>query len=197
MAADHPDQFSVEIRDAQETDAGAIWRIHTGCIEKLCSTHYSKADIEQWAGRQAPEKYLQFIGQDDFIVAVCEDRVVGFGHMGTCEDHEKFVPSIQLEVKGLYVSPEAVGKGTGRALFGELEGRAVERGCRHLRVCSTLTAVPFYESCGFVVGREVFHRVGGHSLRCKVLEKQLKIDQTTTTGDVNSLTFSTATKNQN
>ena len=175
MHAGHVDNMhgcSVEIRDAQETDADAIWRIHTGSIEKLCSTHYSKTDIEQWTRRQAPEKYVKFIGQDDFIVAICEGRVVGFGHMGACEDREKLVPSIELEVKGLYVSPEAVGRGVGRALFGELERRAVERGCRQLTVCSTLNAIPFYESCGFVVVKEVFHCVGGHSLRCKVLENE-------------------------
>lgn len=183
---------SVEIRDAQETDADAIWRIHTGSIEKLCSTHYSKTDIEQWTRRQAPEKYVNFIGQDDFIVAICEGRVVGFGHMGACEDREKLVPSVELEVKGLYVSPEVVGRGVGRALFGELERRAVERGCRQLTVCSTLNAIPFYESCGFVVVKEVFHCVGGHSLRCKVLEKQLKFDLTV----MNNLKLSTATKDQ-
>lgn len=183
---------SVEIRDAQETDADAIWRIHTGSIEKLCSMHYSKTDIEQWTRRQAPEKYVKFIGQDDFIVAICEGRVVGFGHMGACEDREKLVPSIELEVKGLYVSPEVVGRGVGRALFGELERRAVKRGCRQLTVWSTLNAIPFYESCGFVVVKEVFHCVGGHSLRCKVLEKQLKFDLTV----MNNLKLSTATKDQ-
>ena len=163
----------VTVRDAKETDVDIIWRIHTGCIEKVCSSHYSKEEVEPWARRQRPENYVQFIRKDEFIVAVHQGSVVGFGHLGACEDHEKFPQGIELEVKGLYVSPDTAGRGVGRALFEELRRRAVKRGCSHLGVCSTLNAVPFYESCGFTVVREVLHCMGEHSLRCKILEKQL------------------------
>ena len=163
----------VTIRDAKETDADIVWRIHTGCIEKVCSSHYSKEEVEQWARRQRPDNYVQFIRKDEFIVAAQEGCVVGFGHLGACEDHEKFPQGIKLEVKALYVFPEAAGRGTGRALFEELRRRAVDRRCSRLGVCSTLNAVPFYESCGFTVVKEVLHCVGDRSLRCKILELQL------------------------
>jgi len=163
----------VTIRDAKETDTDIIWRIHTGCIEKVCSSHYSKEEIESWARRWRPDKYVQFIRKEEFILAVHEDNVVGFGHLGACEDHEKFPQGIEAEVKGLYVSPEAAGRGIGKALFEELRRRAVERGSSCLGVCSTLNAVPFYESCGFTVVKEVLHCVGDHSLQCKILEMQL------------------------
>ena len=64
--------------------------------------------------------------------------MVGFGHLGACEDHEKFPQGIELEVKGLYVSPETAGRGVGRALFEELRRRRAV-GCGVLAwVCARL-----------------------------------------------------------
>ena len=62
----------------------------------------------------------------------------------------------------------------GRRLLGEVERRAVELGCNgHIGVCSTLNAVPFYESCGYVVVRDGLHGSGPEALECKIMEKQL------------------------
>lgn len=166
---------AVTIRKATEADAEAIWRIHTSCIEKRCSSHYSTEEVRCWAARQQPENYVQFIQKDHFVVAETNDKrvVAGFGHLGE-SDPKKIPQGCGMEVKALYVSPEAQGEGVGRLLLGELEKEAKSCGCTCLGVCSTLNAVPFYQSCGFVLVGETMHCVGSHSLQCQIMRKQLE-----------------------
>lgn len=54
------------------------------------------------------------------------------------------------EVEGLWVHPESMGRGLGRALMSEAMDRARGRSRRHLRVVSDPHAVTFYERLGAV-----------------------------------------------
>ena len=167
--------MAAAIRDAIESDAESIWRIHTESIAKICSTRYSPSDIETWVQRQQPEKYVPFIRQDTFIVAqTTTQTLLGFGHMGSRDGC-----SSSMEIKGLYVSPESAGKGIGKMLMRELEKRARDRGCKLLVLASSLNAVGFYESCGFCVtnqsGSHCAQCTSGHqSLQCTNMEKTLE-----------------------
>lgn len=162
-------------RDATESDADGIWQVHTDSIKQLCSSHYSSEQIADWVGRQKRERYSQLISRDDdFVVAEYGDRkVVAFGHLGRCSNHEKFSSQVNFEVFGFYVSPTVKRQGVGRRLMAELERRAVVQGGVRLGVFSTLNAVPFYEACGFavVVKESHCHCMGGIQMECKVLEK--------------------------
>ena len=167
---------TITIRDAVESDAESIWRIHTDSIAKICSTRYSCSDIEPWIQRQQPEKYIPFIRQDTFIVAQTATReLVGFGHMGSREG----ACSSSMHIKGLYVSPESAGNGIGKLLMRELEKRARNCGCALLVLASSLNAVGFYESCGFYVKEQSSSShctqcTSGHqTLACINMEKTL------------------------
>ena len=149
--------MAAAIRDAIESDAESIWRIHTESIAKICSTRYSPSDIETWVQRQRPEKNVPFIRQDTFIVAQTTQTLLGFGHMGSREGCGS-----SMEIKGLYVSPESAGKGIGKMMMRELEKRARDRGCKVLVSASSLNAVGFYESCGFCVTNQS----GSHCGQC-------------------------------
>ena len=178
-------QAAVTIRDANESDKEGIWRVHTASIEKVCSSHYSSSDVEVWSKRQRPEKYTQFILRDTFVVAESTEdgQVLGFGHMGSCDSaarthtarlsasHQK---GCELAVKGLYVSPEFIQKGIGKALYRELERRAKACGCARLLVASTLNAVTFYEACGFHAIAQGTHCASGQQmLQCVNMQKIL------------------------
>ena len=167
-------------RDAIESDASSILQVHSASVRQLCSAHYSKEQISGWVGRQSEERFVQLIARnDDFIVA--EDgsgRVIGFGHLGPCTDRERFTSNVNFEVYGFYVSPSVTRRGVGLRLMAELERRALEQGCVRLGVCSTLTATPFYEACGYIVCKDSHcHSLGGVDLECKVLEKSI-LEQT-------------------
>lgn len=166
----------LNFRDAVEADAEKIWQVHIDSIKELCSSHYSSEQIRDWVGRQTRERYSQLIARnDDFVVAEDRDgKVIGFGHLGQCTDHDRYSPQVNFEVFGFYVSPLVKRQGVGRRLMGELEKRAVEQGCVKLGVCSTLNATPFYEACGFVLTKNSHcHSLGGVELECHVLEKRV------------------------
>ena len=173
----------VTIRAAQESDAEAIWRVHTSCIVRVCSSHYSPVEVDTWAKRQKPENYVQFIKKDYYIVAERRDHrgqeeerrslsLVGFAHLGK-SDASKMLACCEMEVKALYVSPESQRIGVGKALLWELEEQARKVGCTCLGVCSTLNAVTFYEARGFVVIKDQAHCVGTQTLQCKIMQKKL------------------------
>lgn len=123
--------------------------------------------------RQSLERYTSFIKQDnDFVVVVARGRsdVVAFGHMGK-DVNVKFMPYVNFEVYGFYVSPNVLRRGVGTLLFGELEKRALEQGGHGIGVISTLNAVPFYEACGFEEKEQYFHEE--LKLESKCMEKTL------------------------
>ena len=169
------------LRDARESDAESIWRVHTASIKKVCSSHYSLSDVEIWSQRQRPEKYIRFILEDIFIVSENSDgQVLGFGHMQSHKKLEKFPMTESshriFEVKGLYVLPEMIRKGVGTVLYRELERRANMLGCSSIVVSASLNAVAFYSYCGFHEKGKVIHCMQcdsgeQHKLRCVSMEK--------------------------
>ncbi|MGN6172171.1 MAG: GNAT family N-acetyltransferase, partial [Streptosporangiaceae bacterium] len=64
------------------------------------------------------------------------------------------------ELEDLFVDPEWMGQGAGRALVQDLVAIARQRGVRRIEVTANPHALAFYEKAGFVVGREVGTRFG-------------------------------------
>lgn len=170
------------MRDAEESDTEGIMRVHTDCILKVCSSHYSQDQVQRWAQAQTLQRYASLVSRPDHFVLVVErgdsKRVVGFGHMGRSEG--RFSPEVDFEIYSFYVSPAVSRRGVGRMLYAELERRALRQGGCGIGVKSSLNAVPFYEACGFVGdgGAGVGVHMGGGvvELECKSLEKKLDQD---------------------
>ena len=59
------------------------------------------------------------------------------------------------ELEGLFVDPEAMRSGVGRALVGDACARAVRAGHARMTVVAGMRTVPFYERLGFTVGEAV------------------------------------------
>src|SRR4051812_35349674 len=96
------------IRRATIDDADAICDVHVRSIRGLCAADYTPEQIEAWAGRKKPELYSRAMsegGETMFVAIDDAGRIVGF------------VAFKQAEIYGLYVAPEAVGRGAGSALL--------------------------------------------------------------------------------
>ena len=154
---------SVLIRRATPEDADAITPVHVASIRTLCAKDYTPEQIDAWAGWKSPEQYRAAMAAGElFFVAEADGRVGGFSVL------------LDDEVKAVYVHPDSVGRGVGRALLAAVESEARSRGVTHLRLTSTLTAVRFYETCGYAKGDPREHPVtGGVMLPCVHFTKQL------------------------
>lgn len=77
-------------------------------------------------------------------VAESGGRLVGFSLVVTLD-------AARDELDGLFVDPDAMRAGVGRALVEDLVSAARERGVSRIEVTANANALPFYERLGFVV----------------------------------------------
>jgi GNAT superfamily N-acetyltransferase len=81
------------------------------------------------------------------VVAVGAGAVVGFGTLS--------LDGATAEVEDLFVDPEWMRRGIGRALIEDLVATARHAGCPFLQVDANAHALAFYTSAGFVAMGEV------------------------------------------
>ena len=94
--------------------------------------------MEAW--RDALTIQPQFIRDHETQAAVVNDRIVGFYAL---DGHDK-----RLELAHLWVLPEMMGRGIGRALFAHAAARAKELGYREMEIESDPNAEGFYLRLG-------------------------------------------------
>ena len=151
------------IRKATRKDALRALRIRSEAILDQCAGHYSPEVLEAWADAKLSEGFLQLV-EDDFYVATADGRIVGTG-------------MVNLEsgkVDAVFVDPGCMGRGIGKRLLGHLEGLARSEGLEQLKLDSTLNALHFYRSIGFVGDRvSRYDSPRGVSLDCVSMVKTL------------------------
>src|SRR5207249_7418220 len=69
------------IRAAVESDAEAVWRVHTGSIRGLCAGWYTEQEIAVWTGRLVADAYRRAIEAHVMVVAERDGAVIGFGEL--------------------------------------------------------------------------------------------------------------------
>lgn len=135
----------VTVRPATPADAPGIARVHDTALRTRGEDHYSEAELDAMAPPDRDPESVDgaILAREERYVAVAEadgaDGVVGVG-------------GVDLEdgrLLGVFVRPNRVGEGIGRALFGDIETRAGEAGLGALTIRSALNAVGFYEAVGF------------------------------------------------
>jgi putative acetyltransferase len=146
----------MNIRDATLDDAEGIWDIHVRSIRELCSADYTPAQIKAWTGHRTVEDYRKRIKSDPFYVAEIYGKTVGFA---------RFRPSTN-ELCSVFVDPDHVRQGVGTALLRKACEDGARRGLTHFWLDASLTAVPFYESGGFVWEQNIVHTFSGVDLEC-------------------------------
>jgi len=65
-----------------------------------------------------------------------------------------------VELDGLFVDPDAMRRGIGLSLVGDVARRARDAGARRIEVTGNPNALPFYENIGFVVTGDATTRFG-------------------------------------
>jgi GNAT superfamily N-acetyltransferase len=86
------------------------------------------------------------------VAATADGRIVGFATW--------LVSGIGLELEDLFVDPDWMRRGVGRALVRDVVGIARRRGFLQVEVIANPHALGFYERVGFFVDREVETQFG-------------------------------------
>jgi N-acetylglutamate synthase-like GNAT family acetyltransferase len=154
------------VRRAKEEDCAGVLRVHLRAIREIARSHYTSEEIEAWAGPRKPEHYVESIQSKEFYVAEEDGAVIGFGTLN----------QRQGEIEAVYVSPEVVRRGAGKALLQRLEERAQALGIKSLKMDASLNAVPFYESAGYESQKAMKHRLAsGVEIGCVLMTKELSL----------------------
>jgi len=164
-----PRPASVSIRPARPEDCAGICAAHLASIRDICSRDYTPEEVESWCAGKTPETYAPLIQQYRWLVAELGGRIVGFGEL------DPAVTPRTAEIRGLYLAPEAVGRGIGRDLVERLLAMARAAGARRMILKGTLTAEAFYQRMGFRTVERTTHRSrGGLDLACVAMEMALE-----------------------
>jgi predicted N-acetyltransferase YhbS len=139
----------VEIQRAEPDDADALTR-----IAFAAKRHWGYP--ERWMERWRDDLTIApgYISENEVHTVVAAREMVGFYALaGT---------GYALELEHLWVSPEWIGKGVGRALFGHAVERAATLGAETVRIESDPNAEGFYERMGARrVGENFYEFEGG------------------------------------
>jgi putative acetyltransferase len=141
----------VTVRPATPADAPGVARVHDTALRTKGANHYSEAELDAMA---PPDRDPESV---DGAILAREERYVavavtgGDGSAGDC-GRVVGVGGVHLgegRLLGIFVHPDRVGEGIGRALFEDIEARARAVGLETLTIHSALNAVGFYEAVGF------------------------------------------------
>ena len=154
----------IHVRRATDADAEDMFRVHVESILRLCAKDYTPEQIRAWIDPKHPDNYRKAMREGEtHFVATAGREVIGFAcHIGG-------------EVNAVYVHPDHVRRGAGRALLAAIEQNAAAHGVHHLELNSTITSVSFYERNGFRQLREKLHTLkpSGVQLECIRMAKDL------------------------
>lgn len=145
----------IKIRDAVIEDLPAMLEIYNDAVKNLTATF----DLEEYSLEQRKGWFHQHGGTFPLIVAVLEEKVVGYCCLSPYRDKPAYSRSSELSV---YISKEYRGKGIGASLMSEIIERAKQFGFHTLIggiTAGNEVSVRLHEKFGFsFVGR--FKEVG-------------------------------------
>jgi GNAT superfamily N-acetyltransferase len=154
----------VHIRKATLEDAAVSFAVRREAIRAQCRDHYPADDLAVWTSGDMSETFAARVAET-FHVAVVDGHVVGTAMIDLATGR----------IDAVFVLPEYMRRGMGRALMDHLEGMAISAGLAALQLDATLNAASFYRSLGFEGDeRTVYHSSLGVSLACVPMVKHLR-----------------------
>ncbi len=149
----------ITLRPAREEEAEALSRL---AFASKAHWGYDAAFME--ACREELRVSAADIARYNVLVAECAGQRLGYGYLSPREVGG-------LEIQHLFVAPEAMGQGAGRALTEALIAQARTAGEPQLWAEADPNAAAFYQACGFrQVGAVPSGSIGGRSLPLMVLD---------------------------
>ena len=131
----------MKLRRASADDSDKLWELRTKAILAIPETAYDKSATETWANKPQFAEYKNVIRENYYLVYEEDGEILGGG----------FLDLKGKSIEAMYVMPWLQGKGVGKAIIKTLLTEAVRLGMNEVFLSSTLNAVLFYKSCGFVV----------------------------------------------
>lgn len=117
--------MSLEVRRLARGDGPALADLFAAIVAAGADRHFHPHPLSAEQARRLADEYA---GQDIYLVAVDDGRVVGYGMLRGW-DEGYAVPSL-----GIVVRPEAHRKGIGRAMMNALHAAAATRGASAVRL---------------------------------------------------------------
>jgi GNAT superfamily N-acetyltransferase len=131
---------TMQIKRAEPDDAAVLTH-----IAFAAKRYWSYPERWIWGWREALTIRPEFVASHETYIAILEDRTVGFYALG----RRNYI----LDLLHMWVLPDAMGLGVGRALFHHGLERMRKLGCCELEIESDPNAEGFYQHMGA-------HRVG-------------------------------------
>ena len=151
------------IRRAKPEDAFGIHEAHMRSIREVCSKDHSLEEISGWGNRPYREDQRLNAIKNQFVWVVDNSgKIEGYGHLALNSENGR----VRGHVMGLYLVPEAGGKGFGVAIAREMIAEAKRQNAYEINLESTLTAHSFYKKMGFAdSGEQATIELGGSKIR--------------------------------
>lgn len=127
----------IVIRQARTSDRDRISQLHSESIQQLCTADYTPAQIQ--ALLEDKKTYGTQSWGDIVLVAEYGEEIVGFSAL------------MRSTVSAMYVHPAWTRQGIGQRLLQAIEREAIFRRWQWLFVKASVTAVPFYQACGYQI----------------------------------------------
>ena len=127
---------------------------------------YPEPWIESW--REILTVRPEFVSRQDTFAARIGDRTVGFYSLS--------LEGVESRLEHLWVLPETMRQGIGRALFAHAVERAGSRGCRRIEIESDPNAEGFYQRMGARRVGVKFTEVEGQPRELPVLVFAIKLN---------------------
>lgn len=150
----------MRIRFMTEGDLESVLSLFQNTVLNVNILDYTDDQTELWS-RQ--ERWTDDILNHHALVAVIDDRIIGFGSLS---------PDGTIEM--MYVHHEYQGQKIASRLLEKLEDIAVDLGFFDLKTEASITAKPFFENKDFVVVNEQKEYVEGVPFTNFVMRKKMK-----------------------
>jgi dipeptidase E len=164
---------SVLVRRAALRDIPAMHEAHMRSIREVCSREHTPEEIAGWGNRPLTEDFARRRAEmlrspkvHSYVVEAY-GRILGSGLLRSGENSTE-----EAHIYGLYLLPEALGKGHGKTILSCMEAGAREDGAKFVTLESTLNARKFYESQGYQpTGEMITQSIGGSPVRAIPMKK--------------------------
>lgn len=151
------------IRDYKRTDAAAITWLFYETVHFVNLQHYSEQQVYAWAPAvPEPEIWHSRLSQRCTLVAEENGQIIAFAEL----EHDGHLDMF-------YCRKDAIRRGVGRSLYEAVEQKAVGLRLEHIFTDASITAVPFFEHCGFFVVQQQAVMREGIELSNFRMEKRL------------------------
>lgn len=152
--------MNFEIKRVHPAQANELSRI---ALASKAHWGYPQRWLEIWSPQLtfSPE----YFEQNEGWVAIIEGKPIGF--------YTLQAENGNVSIENLWVLPEYIGKGVGKALFQHAVGLSRQRGDKVLRLEADPNAVGFYEKMGMTKAGEHQYEVDGEPRLLPILEMKL------------------------